>query len=467
MRSVEENNAVYILAIDIGTEGLRAGLVDTGGRLVASASSGYQTSYPHPSWAEQNPDDWWQAACQAITACLSTAGVHPDQIQAIGLDAFASTMVVCDRRGRPLMPAILWMDGRASLEAEDIESTDDPVLQYGGGHESVEWMLPRILWLKRNRPQIYHQAERIVEALDWFTFRLTDQWNLSMNQVTDLWHYVPLLGGWPVSLLRRIGLEDSIPKWPDRISAIGDWVGDLTAQAAGQLGLKPGIPVACGGVDAHVGVLGLNAINPGQMGLIVGSSTVQVALSKTPVFHPGFWGPFQDSILTGTWLLECGQVSTGSIIHWYIQNMAPEKVLKAARRQHLSPYAYLDQLADALEPGAGGLIALDYWLGNRTPIRDPLARGALVGLTLYHTPAHIYRAFLEAAAVRQLPHHRDLSGSRRSNQRDRRLWGRRKEPGVAANACGCVQLSHYINFQLRCNVGRERDCGCSVRWRLY
>ena len=193
------------------------------------------------------------------------------------------------------MPAILWMDGRASLEAEEIENTEDPVLKYGGGHESVEWMLPRILWLNRNRPQIYHQAERIVEALDWFTFRLTDQWNLSINQVTDLWHYVPLLGGWPISLLRRIGLENSIPKWPDRISAIGDWVGDLTAQAAGQLGLKPGIPVACGGVDAHVGVLGLNAINPGQMGLIVGSSTVQVALPETPVFHPEFWGPFQDS----------------------------------------------------------------------------------------------------------------------------------------------------------------------------
>jgi ribulose kinase len=134
------------------------------------------------------------------------------------------------------------------------------------------------------------------------------------------------------------------------------------------------------------------------MGLIIGSSTVQMALSETPVFHPGFWGPFQDSILAGTWLLECGQVSTGSILHWYVENMAPEKVLAAARNQNVSPYAYLDQLADSLQPGAGGLIALDYWLGNRTPIRDALARGALVGLTLYHTPAHIYRAFLEAAA---------------------------------------------------------------------
>jgi FGGY-family pentulose kinase len=392
------NVTVYILAIDIGTEGIRVGLVNAHGKVVGSASSGYKTHYPHPSWAEQAPEDWWQAAAQATRACLANSRVAPAEIGAIGLDAFASTMVVCDQKGQPLRPAILWMDGRASLEAEEIERTGDAVLKYGGGHESVEWMLPRLLWLKRNQPDVYARAERIVEALDWFTYRLTELWTLSINQVTDLWHYVPLRGGWPLSLLRTIGLEDSITKFPERIYAIGDGVGELTAPAAAHLGLEPGIPVACGGVDAHVGLLGLNAINPGQMGLVIGSSTVQMALSPVPVFNPGFWGPFQDSILPGTWLLECGQVSTGSILHWYVQNMAPGKVLDAAQAQGVSPYAFLDGLADSLEPGAGGLIALDYWLGNRTPIRDPLARGALVGLTLYHTPAHIYRAFLESAA---------------------------------------------------------------------
>ena len=134
----------------------------------------------------------------------------------------------------------------------------------------------------------------------------------------------------------------------------------------------------------------------------------------------------------------------------------------------MSPYAYLDQLADALEPGAGGLIALDYWLGNRTPIRDPLARGALVGLTLYHTPAHIYSRFPGSGRVRQLPHHRDLSRSRRSDRRDQSPLGEvPEEPGVAANACGRVRLSYHFNLQLRCDAGWERDCGGSVRWRLY
>ena len=172
---------MYVLAIDIGTEGIRVGLVDTHGKVVGSASSSYKTDYPHPSWAEQAPEDWWQAAAQATRACLANSRVVPAEIQAIGLDAFASTMVVCDRNAQPLRPAILWMDGRASLEAEEIERTGDAVLKYGGGHESVEWMLPRLLWLKRNQPDVYARAERIVEALDWFTYRLTERWT-SLHQ---------------------------------------------------------------------------------------------------------------------------------------------------------------------------------------------------------------------------------------------------------------------------------------------
>jgi FGGY-family pentulose kinase len=389
---------MYILAIDVGTESLRAGLVDLQGRIAAEATSSYPTLYPHPQWAEQDPRDWWSAAMEAVPACLRQAGIAPDQVLAIGLDAFASTMVVCDRDGLPLRPAVLWMDARANLEAEQIEATRDPVLQFGGGQESVEWMLPRILWLKKHEPELYTAAERIVEALDWITFRLTDRWVLSMNQITDLWHYVPSRGGWPTSLLQAVGLSDANDKWPSDILYVGDRAGSLSPAAAEALGLQPGIPVACGGIDAHMGLLGLNALGRGQLALIIGSSTVQLTLIEAPVFHPGFWGPFEDSILRGTWLIECGQVSTGSILRWFVDNMTPPGLIEQARAHDMSVYAYMDHLAEAVPPGSGGLIAHDYWQGNRTPIRDPLARGTLTGLTLYHTPAHVYRAFLESAA---------------------------------------------------------------------
>jgi ribulokinase len=389
---------VLLLAIDIGTESLRAGLVTPEGAMLATAHESYATRYPQPQWAEQDPNDWWRAAQAAVRACLARAGASPRDVAAIGLDAFASTLVVADADGRPLRPAILWMDARATAEAEAIEQTGDPVLRYGGGQESVEWMLPRLLWLKRHEPETFASARWLVEALDWFTFQLTGEWTLSLCQLTDLWHYVPSLGGWPHSLLSAVGLESALPKWPEKILPIGQQAGTLTTAAAEALGLVAGIPVAAGGIDAHVGLLGLDALRPGQLGLILGSSSVQLTLTDHPVFNPAFWGPFEDTVLRGRWLLELGQVSTGSILHWYKDNMAPPAVHEAAAARGLSLYAYLDALADQIPPGSGGLVALDYWQGNRTPLRDPLARGALVGLTLYHTPAHVYRALLESAA---------------------------------------------------------------------
>jgi ribulokinase len=389
---------LLLLAIDIGTESLRAGLLEPDGRLVSTARQTYATRYPRPKWAEQDPEAWWGAAKAAVRECLAAAGAVPREVEAIGLDAFASTMVVADADGRPLRPAILWMDSRATEEAEAIESTEDPVLRFGGGQESVEWMLPRQLWLKRHEPDVFSSARWIVEALDWFTFKLTGQWSMSLCQLTDLWHYVPSLGGWPTSLLAAVDLIEARSKWPERILAISERAGSLSTAAAEHLGLREGIPVACGGIDAHIGLLGLDALQPGQLGLILGSSSVQLTLIDRPVFDPAFWGPFEDTILRGRWLLEMGQVSTGSILSWYKDNMAPASVQAAAAAKAVSVYAYLDELADRLRPGSGGLVALDYWQGNRTPLRDPLARGALVGLTLYHTPAHVYRALLEAAA---------------------------------------------------------------------
>lgn len=386
------------LAIDIGTESLRAGLVDSAGRLLGSARQAYATAYPQPHWAEQDPEDWWQAARRAVPAALARAGVRPQDIRAIGLDAFASTLVVADQAGRPLRPAILWMDARATEQAAAIEATGDRVLRFGGGQESVEWMLPRLLWLKQHEPETYARARWLVEAVDWFTFRLTGEWTLSLCAVTDLWHYVPSHGGWPSSLLEAVGLTDARDRWPEPVLPIGARAGSLSTTAAHELGLIPGLPVAAGGVDAHVGVLGLDALRPGQLGLILGSSSVQITLTEQPVFDPAFWGPFEDTILPGRWLLEMGQVSTGSLLRWFKDHLASAALLEAAAQAGRSVYAHLDSLVEAIAPGAGGLTALDYWQGNRTPIRDPHARGALVGLTLYHTPAHIFRALMEAAA---------------------------------------------------------------------
>ena len=168
----------YVLGLDVGTQSLRAALVDLHGRTVAYGVAPIETTYPRPTWAEQQPLAWWSAARQAVRH-----GARPRKRQArAGRRHRPRLHGLHGRglrpRGRPLRPALLWMDQRAFREADEISATGDPILRYVSGRVSPEWMLPKALWLKRNEPEIYDQADRIVECTDWMMFRLTGEWTL-------------------------------------------------------------------------------------------------------------------------------------------------------------------------------------------------------------------------------------------------------------------------------------------------
>src|SRR5262245_13286760 len=170
-----------VLGVDVGTQSLRAALVDLRGRTVAFGVAPIETTYPRPTWAEQSPAQWWSAACTAVRKALADVGTSADRVAAIGLDCTACTVVACDSQGQPMRPALLWMDQRSSREAEAISATGDPVLRYVSGRVSPEWMLPKALWLKNHEPETYRKAERIVECTDWMMYRLTGHWTLSLN----------------------------------------------------------------------------------------------------------------------------------------------------------------------------------------------------------------------------------------------------------------------------------------------
>src|SRR5262249_34146687 len=156
--------------------------------------------------------------------------------------------------------ALLWMDQRAYREAEQISATADSCLRYVSGVVSPEWMLPKALWLKRHEPAVFSQADRLIECTHWFMYQLTGDLTLSLNNITVKWNYAGREGGWPAPFLRRIGLEDLPDKWPDRIVPLGKGAARLSAAAAKQLGLPAGTPVAQGGVDAYLGMLGMGAV---------------------------------------------------------------------------------------------------------------------------------------------------------------------------------------------------------------
>ena len=390
-------DVTYVLGLDVGTQSLRAALVDLNGRTVAFGVQPIETRYPRPTWAEQDPTQWWSAARTAVGQALSKGGVRPEQVAGIGLDCTACTVVACTLDGTPLRPALLWMDQRAHAEADAISATGDPVLRYVSGRVSPEWMLPKALWIKRNEPEIYGRAPRIVECTDWMMHRLTGTWTLSLNHVAVKWNYARPDGGWPVGLMKAVGLDDLLAKWPAQIVPLGKGSAVLSTWAAGELGLKPGTPVAQGGIDAYLGMLGLGATGDGDVAVIVGSSTCHLAQSKEGVFGSGAAGCYPDATVEGLYTIEAGQTATGSILDWYRRHFAGREQAEAERRG-VNVYEVLDEQASAVPPGAEGLVVRDDWQGNRSPFKNPQARGAIVGLSLSHGPGHVFRALYEATA---------------------------------------------------------------------
>jgi FGGY-family pentulose kinase len=385
------------LGLDIGTQSIRAAFFDLGGKCHGFATAGLDTYHPQPGWAEQDAEQWWMGVCHAVPQALTAAGASAEDVAAIGLDCTACTVLPCKADGTPLGRALLWMDQRSFREAAEINATGDPILRYVSGVVSPEWMLPKALWLKRHEGTVYASSERLVECTDWVMYRLTGEWTLSLNNVTVKWNYARPEGGWSRKLLAAVGLEDVLAKWSDRVVPLGKGDGKLSAKAASRLGLRPGTPVAQGGIDAYLGMLGMGAVGAGDLAIILGSSTCHLAMAPGELFGSGMLGCYPDAVAEGFYILEGGQTATGSILHWYQQHFAGHEAAEAQRTGR-NIYEILDAKAADVPPGCEGLICLDYWQGNRCPLKDPRARGAFWGFTLSHGPGHVFRSIYEGTA---------------------------------------------------------------------
>ncbi len=385
----------YLMGIDGGTESIRVGIFDLEGTPIVFASEIYSLKHPHPGWAEQDPGEWWSCLVAAVRKAVSEGGISPEEIAGVSVDATTCTVVALDERDRVLRPAILWMDVRASEQARRVQETKDPALKYNGfANVSAEWMPCKALWLKENEPETYANAERVCEYVDWMTHRLTGEWSASINTASIRWYYDRGSGGFPESLYGAVGLDDLLEKFPQKVLDMGDVVGGLRKEAAEELGLPEGIPVAEGGGDAFVAMVGLNVLTPGKMAFITGSSHVMAGQAADPIHGAGFFGAYTDAVVPGQYTVEGGQASTGSVVKWFKDNFAKGASAEAARRG-VDVYDILNEQAAQIAPGSEGLVVLDYWQGNRTPYTDPAARGMIWGLSLKHTEAHVYRAILE------------------------------------------------------------------------
>ncbi len=382
--------ASYVIGIDGGTESVRAGVFDTAGQPVGVAQSAYDTAFPGPAWAEQDPEAWWRALGEAVRGALRQAGIDGRQVAGLALDTTCCTVVLLDESGQPLRPSIIWMDVRAAEEAQAVAETGATALKVnGGGYDpvSAEWMLPKALWLKRHEPDNFARAATVCEYQDFLNYRLTGRLCASLTSAAIRWHYDNRRsGGFPTELLDQLGLAELSAKWPQTVLPLGAEVGGLTKEAGEHLGLPAGTAVLQGGADAFVATAGLGVTGPGQMAFITGSSHLLLGHSAAAFHGKGLWGTYADAVIPGLHTIEGGQTSTGSVINWYRHLLGRES------------YNALTEAARQLPPGSEGLLVLDHFQGNRTPYTDPQSRGVIAGLTLKHGPGHIFRALMEGTA---------------------------------------------------------------------
>jgi ribulokinase/ribulose-phosphate 3-epimerase len=404
-----------VIGVDGGTESIRACCFDgeTGRVLGKSCASPYETYHPKPSWAEQDTNDWWNGMGIAVRGAVESLKIDRQlenedsyEICSICVDTTCCTVVALDKDKKPLRDnrCILWMDARSARQTKEIldKCRGDPALNVncgGQGPISAEWFIPKSLWIRQHEPEVWGKVATICEYQDYINYKLTGELCACSCNAATRWHWDgeeclkdPTPGdpypGRPLSLYQKLGIPELAEKVPRRVVPSGGLVGRLTPEAASHLNLPVGIPVAQGGPDAFVGIIGLGCIHPGQLCLITGSSHLHCVVSSKPSTAPGSWGAYKGAPLPGLCFAEGGQSSTGSIIRW------ARNILGASNVE----YRELDQEAKQIPPGCDGLVALETFQGSRTPVTDPLARGALVGLTLSHTRAHIWRALMEAVA---------------------------------------------------------------------
>ena len=367
------------MGIDGGTGGIRVGLYDIQGNCLSFASQEYKTDFPKPGWAQQDPYDWWNALPIAIHKALEKGNIRPEQISALACDTTCTSVVICKKDAVPLYPCIIWMDVRASKEAEELF---DKTKEF----YSPEWMPPKLAWLKRNERKIYDEAEVFCEYQDWLTYKLTGIWCMNNNTACN-WGY-SIRSGFSQKIYEALDISDALSKFPsEKVFRVSDQIAVLSKEAAGHLGLPSGIPVAQGGIDSSIGLLGIGVNRSGRIGMITGSSNLAMALNERSLLNPEGSNNGPDNLIPGYYTDYVAQSATGSILSWYKKEFCPDR-----------SYQEMDELAKNVPVGSNGILLLDYFQGNKHPYQDAKVKGMFYGLSLAHNKADLYRAILEGVA---------------------------------------------------------------------
>lgn len=386
-----------LLGIDIGTTATKGILLHPEKGIVAEAEAPSTLYSPQPGWAEEDPQEWWRNAAAVTRACLAQAGISAGEIAAVGVSGMVPTLILLDAGGDVLYRSIQQNDARAVQEIADFQAVFDEadVLARTGSAITQQSIGPKLLWLRRNRPDLMARAAHILGSYDYLVYRLTGRFSCERNWALESGLFDLDREDWDPGLLEMSTLPADrlgAAHWPAEI------VGQVTAAAASHTGLKAGTPVVAGSADHIASAFSAGLKAPGDtLVKLGGAGDILYCLDERIVDSRLF---LDYHVIPGKYFINGCMAASGSVIKWFRQELAGG-----------ADYDLLDAEGAVVPPGSAGLVLLPYFLGEKTPINDPTARGVFFGLTLSHTRGHLFRAVLEGIAY-GFRHHLDVLAER-------------------------------------------------------
>ena len=386
----------YVIGLDYGTLSGRAVIVDCeNGKVLAAASGDYPVYYPQEGWAEQNPEEWWDAVCHATKETIQKADISPDEIAGVGIDGQSWSAIAIDKEGKVLTNTPIWMDTRAQSICDRLnqEIGAEKIFEVAGNSLQPSYSTAKILWYKENLPEVYAKIDKILQSNSYIAYKLTGVISQDVSQGYGLHCFDMKKACWDEEMCELLGIPmEFLPE----ICDCHHVVGSVTAKAAAECGLSEGTPVVAGGLDAACGTLGAGVIHPGetqeQGGQAGGMSICMDAYKADPRLILSF------HVVPDKWLLQGGTTGGGGVMRWFEREFADyERIME--EQTGMSSLSQLNEIAAKVSPGCDGMVFLPYMSGERSPIWNPYAKGVFYGLDFAKTKGHMVRACMEGVAL--------------------------------------------------------------------
>jgi xylulokinase len=383
-----------LIGIDVGTTSAKSVLFDLAGTILAEATQEYATAYPHPNWAEQDPEDWWQAVCTTLHRIFAGSRYAAAEVAALGVSSQAPSVVPVDSAGNLLHPALIWMDRRTDPQCEWLSEHVGAaaIASINGGLIDPYFMAPKLLWYKEQRPELYRATQAVLQANGYIVYRLTGELSMDSSHGPLTLLFDSRRGDWSDELLSGMHID---PARLPPIAPCSQVIGEVTRTAAEAAGLTAGTPVIAGMVDGTAASLEAGVLDAGDAVEMTGQSTVLLICSDRPYLEDKLFS--LGHAIPDRHLVVGAQVASGGSLRWFRDQLGePER--EEAERRSIDPFEVLGERAAISPPGANRLVFLPYMYGERSPIWDSRARGVFFGLSLATSKADLVRAIMEGAA---------------------------------------------------------------------